>query len=115
MLYILPDSAGDMLVVQASETLSAEDLTERLVPAVEKQLNAAHKLRLVLYFDHSLQAIEEQYWQGEALLAAIPREVEGIAVVGSDQWRTWQQQLPQPSAFFSESQFLQALYWVDDL
>ena len=116
MLYVLPDSAGDILVLQASGTLSQTDYQEVFLKQIKKQLKTGHKLRVLLYFDHQLSAIDQDSsWSTEGFYAGCDTEIARVAVVSNGDWASWSDSFASDEVkHFQVSEFLQALHWTDE-
>lgn len=121
MLSVLPDTAGDLIVVQASDTLTADDYQQVLVPLIEEKVPQYGPLRVVIYLDPSFSGIAAgAIWEDAKLGLTHSQDFLRLAVVGGPQWLDWatalSNQLSKGEAkHFTESQFLQALHWVDDV
>lgn len=116
MLYVLPDSAGDILVVQASENLSQDDFQNIFLNQITKQLKPNHKLRVLLYLDHGLLNIEkDSAWQPENFFNQCDVRIIRMAIVSGPKWTQWSAQFSQSNSHhFRESEFLKALHWLDE-
>jgi hypothetical protein len=120
MLSILPDTAGDLIVVQASDELTADDYQQVLVPLIEEKLPQYGPLRVVLYFDQSFTGMAAgAIWEDAKLGISHAEDFIRIAVVGGPVWVSWATALGNhlvrgEAKHFEERQFLQALHWVDD-
>lgn len=116
MLYVLPDSAGDILVVQGTQELTQDDYQDVFLPQIEKQLKPGHKLRVMLYLDHDLTKIEENSsWQSQNLFNDCEASIIRLAIVSNDQWTQWVSTFAsEPVSHFPVSRFLDALHWLDE-
>lgn len=120
MLSILPDTAGDLIVVQASNTLTAEDYQNVLAPLIEEKLPTYGPLRVVLYFDPSFTGMTTgAIWEDAKLGLSHTEDFIRLAVVGGPEWIEWATKfgsylIKGETQHFEERQFLQALHWVDD-
>ncbi|EPJ55521.1 MAG: hypothetical protein OFPI_03240 [Osedax symbiont Rs2] len=116
MLYVLPDSAGDILVLQASQILSETDYQNIFLKQIQKQLKTGHKLRVLLYFDHQLSAIEEpSSWCVQRFYKNCQVQIARVAVVSDGSWSGWSDAFASEQVrHFKVSEFLQALHWTDE-
>ncbi|WP_293268865.1 STAS/SEC14 domain-containing protein [Neptunomonas sp.] len=120
MLSILPDTAGDLIVVQASDLLTAEDYKDVLVPLIEEKLPTYGPLRVVIYLDQSFTGMAAgAVWEDAKLGLSHPEDFLRVAIVGGPDWVEWAAKLGNylikgETQHFEERQFLQALHWVDD-
>ena len=120
MLSILPDTAGDLIVVQASETLNADDYQNILAPLIEEKLPTYGPLRVVIYLDPSFTGMTAgAIWEDAKLGLSHTEDFIRLAVVGGPEWVEWATKLGNylikgETQHFEERQFLQALHWVDD-
>ncbi|SIS66380.1 STAS/SEC14 domain-containing protein [Neptunomonas antarctica] len=121
MLFILPDTAGDLIVVQASEKLTAEDYQNVLVPLINEKIGPYGPLRVVIYLDQSFSGMEAgAVWEDAKLGLEHTEDFLRLAVVGGPDWIEWATKLGNylikgETRHFEERQFLQALHWVDDV
>ncbi len=117
MLYVLPDSAGDILVVQATLTLTQEDYQTTLIEQINKQLKPGHQLRIMLYLDHALTDIEQSSnWQPEKIFSHCEATVLRMAIVSNEKWIDWANQFEDSRVnHFPVSGFLEALHWLDEV
>ncbi|BBB29014.1 STAS/SEC14 domain-containing protein [Neptunomonas japonica] len=120
MLSILPDTAGDLIVVQASDSLTADDYKDVLVPLIEEKLPTYGPLRVVIYLDPSFTGMEAgAIWEDAKLGLSHTEDFLRVALVGGPDWIEWATKLGNhlikgETQHFEERQFLQALHWVDD-
>ncbi|MDI3324384.1 STAS/SEC14 domain-containing protein [Pontibacterium granulatum] len=119
MLYNLPETAGDIIVVQATDTLTAKDYTETFIPLLEEKLATHEKVRVLLYLDHGFTGFEAAaLWEDAKFGLAHRNDFLRLAVVGDADWMEWLAKIADLLAggetrHFTSSQFLQALHWID--
>lgn len=115
MLYILPDSAGDLLVIQATGCLSEEDFKKTLLPSLTKQLDQYDKVRMLIYFDHNFETIEQHSsWDKASFNPYFSDKLSCLAVVSPTEDKDWLSSITDiQSDYFEEKDFLKALHWVD--
>ncbi|WP_417225531.1 STAS/SEC14 domain-containing protein [Amphritea sp.] len=119
MLHILPETAGDIIVIQATDTLTAADYQDIFVPLLEEKVAAHGAVRCLIYLDHNFTGWEAgALWEDTKLGLTHRQDFIRLAVVGGAQWLDWAVKLGEhfitgEAQHFSESQFLQALHWID--
>ncbi|MGB0468618.1 MAG: STAS/SEC14 domain-containing protein [Pontibacterium sp.] len=119
MLYVLPETAGDILVVQATGTLSSEDYQDTFIPLLTEKIESHGAVRVLLYLDHGFTGFEAgALWQDVTFGLKHREDFLRIAVVGDQQWIDWITRvgtacISGESRHFTASQFLQALHWID--
>ena len=119
MLYVLPETAGDLIVVQATDTLTAKDYQDIFIPMVEEKVEAHQKVRVLLYLDHGFTGFEAAaLWEDAKFGVAHRNDFIRLAVVGDADWINWLAKIGDlivsgETRHFTGSQFLQALHWID--
>lgn len=119
MLHILPETAGDILVLQATETLTSEDYQTIFIPLLEEKTAAHGKIRCLIYLDRGFNGWEAgAMWEDAKLGINHSSDFIRLAVVGGDDWLDWAVKISGAfitgeAKHFTESQFLQALHWID--
>ncbi|WP_296058698.1 STAS/SEC14 domain-containing protein [uncultured Amphritea sp.] len=119
MLHILPETAGDIIVVQATEKLTSADYQDIFLPLLEEKVAAHGKVRCLIYLDHNFKGWEAgAIWEDTKLGIRHGSDFIRLAVVGGGNWLDWAVKLGQAfisgdAQHFTESQFLQALHWID--
>lgn len=120
MLYVLPETAGDIIVVQATDTLTASDYQETFLPIMEEKIATHGGVRCLLYLDHGFQGWETgALWEDAKFAASHSNDFIRIAIVGGADWLDWISTLSKlfirgEAKHFAENQFLQALHWIDE-
>jgi hypothetical protein len=116
MLYALPDSAGDILVIQAADNLTQDDYLNVFLPQIAKQLKPNRKLRVLLYLDHSVIDIEQDStWQPERFFSGCDSEILRLAIVADTKWQKTALNFDiTKTQYFEVSGFLKALHWLDE-
>ena len=116
MLYVLPDSAGDILVVQATQSLTQDDYQTTLIEQIKKQLKPGHQLRVMLYLDHALTDIDRHSnWQPDTFFKHCDATILRMAIVSDTQWQEWANKFESKVvSHFPVSKFLEALHWLDE-
>lgn len=120
MLYVLPETAGDIIVLQATGTLTETDYSETLSPLLEEKVAAHGAVRCLIYLDPGFTGMEARaIWEDTKLGLKHGRDFLRLAIVGDSAWLDWAAQLGQvfiegQAQHFQGNQFLQALHWIDE-
>jgi len=116
MLYVLPDSAGDILVLQANGTLEQSDFAKIFLTQIEKQLKPGHTLRVLLYLDQDFKGVDtDSSWSAKQLIVDSNVDIQRIAIVSNGAGEAWSKQFDSEAVqHFSIAQFLKALHWCDE-
>ncbi|WP_303581199.1 STAS/SEC14 domain-containing protein [Amphritea sp. 1_MG-2023] len=119
MLHILPETAGDIIVVQATDKLTSTDYQDIFLPLLEEKVAAHGKVRCLVYLDHNFHGWEAgAMWEDAKLGVQHRQDFIRLAVVGGDSWLDWATKLGSlfisgEALYFPETEFLQALHWID--
>ena len=119
MLYILPETAGDIMVLQATDQLTAADYQEIFLPLIEEKVAAHGKVRCLIYLDPEFKGWEiGAIWEDTKLGIHHSKDFIRLAVVGGGAWLDWAVNIGAAliegeAKHFTENQFLQALHWID--
>ena len=120
MLYVLPETTGDIIVLQASETLTEQDYLEVFLPLYQQVAKSQEGVRIALYLDPGFQGIDAtSSWEPQVFATAHSTSLHYLAMSGAEQWRGLTQNyattMPQTSiCHFGALQFLQALHWINE-
>jgi hypothetical protein len=120
MLELLPESRADILVLRASEKLTALDYEEEFIPLLEKLIRQYGHARVLLYLDEDFQGWEaEALWDDAAFGLRHRSDFEKIAVVGAPAWLEWgirigNTLLEGEARTFGPDDLSEALAWVSD-
>ena len=120
MLYVLPETAGDIIVVQATETLTTADYQDTLLPLLEEKTAAHGQVRCLIYLDPGFKGWEAgAMWEDTKLGIQHGSDFLRLASVGGADWLDWAVKLGEAfisgeAQHFSGNQFLQALHWIDE-
>ena len=120
MLYVLPETAGDIIVLQATGTLTEADYTDTLSPLLEEKVAAHNAVRCLIYLDPGFEGMEvTAIWEDTKLGLKHGRDFLRLAVVGDAAWLDWAVKLSEvfiegEAQHFAGNQFLQALHWIDE-
>ena len=119
MLYVLPETAGDIIVIQATDTLTTDDYQDQLKPLLTEKGEQFAQVRVVFYLDNNFTGFEnDSTWLDAAFAQQHSAQFKRFAVVADAQWHNWSEalntQLDKGEAkYFSSREFLDALHWVD--
>ncbi|GGK70769.1 STAS/SEC14 domain-containing protein [Amphritea balenae] len=119
MLYVLPETAGDIIVVQATDQLTSTDYQDILLPLLEQKTATHGGVRCLIYLDQGFTGWEAgAIWEDTKLGIQHGTDFIRLAVVGGNTWLDWAVKLGAvfisgEAKHFTESQFLQALHWID--
>lgn len=116
MLYVLPDSAGDMLMLQGTGTLSQDDYTDVFLTQIEKQLKPGHTLRVLLYLDQDFQDFTaDSNWNAQQLFKASNTNIARMAIISDGSGlELCQSFATEDVQHFAIAGFLTALHWCDE-
>mgnify|MGYP001430244443 CR=1 FL=1 len=120
MLYVLPETAGDIVVVQATEKLTSADYTDTFLPLLEEKITAHGEVRCLLYLDQGFTGWETgAMWEDAQFGLQHSQDFKRVALVGGAAWLDWAVKIGElfmrgEARHFSENQFLQALHWIDE-
>lgn len=120
MLHILPETAGDIIVLQATGKLTSEDYQTVFIPLVEQKTTAHNKIRCLIYLDRDFNGWETgAMWEDAKLGIHHNSDFLRLAIVGGGEWLDWAVKIGDAlmtgeAKHFTESQFLQALHWIDE-
>ncbi|RTE67449.1 STAS/SEC14 domain-containing protein [Amphritea opalescens] len=119
MLHILPETAGDIMVLQATGKLTTADYQDTFLPLLEEKVATHGGVRCLIYLDHDFKGLEVgAMWEDTKLGLQHNRDFIRLAVVGDGAWLDWALKLGAlfikgETKHFTENQFLQALHWID--
>ncbi|MDG2308057.1 MAG: STAS/SEC14 domain-containing protein [Candidatus Binatia bacterium] len=87
MLRILPESKGNLVAVQASEKLTAEDYHDTWAPALKAADDKHGSVRALLYADETFKGWEAKaLWEDAKLGLTMGTDFDKVAIVGGPQW-----------------------------
>ena len=118
MLKRIVSAPKNVLAVKASGTLTDSDYKTVLIPAVEEQIKAAGKIRLVYEIGPEFDGFDAGAAMDDALLGLKHwREFEKIAVVTDHAWlantvRLFLPLFPKQTKLFAIGQAKEAIAWA---
>ncbi len=90
MMEFLDESAGKVIGVRATGTLTSSDYKEVFIPRLEKLFAEFGKLRILFYMNDGFVGWDLSVaWDDAALGLKHRAEFERIAVVGGPRWVGW--------------------------
>ena len=118
MIEILPETRSDMLVIQASKKLTANDYEHILIPALETILTAHGKIKGVIYISEDFQGWElKAIWDDAKFGIQHRKDFDKLAIVGGKSWIEWITKMgalltSAEIKFYEEAQLINAISWV---
>lgn len=118
MISILPESEENVLGVQATKKLTAEDYETTWIPRLEAIIGQGQKVRCLLYLDEDFDGWEAgAMWDDAKFGLAHNKDFEKFAVVGGPKWTAWVAKLfspftPASVQTFEASDLAGAWAWV---
>ena len=119
MLYVLPETACDLVVVQANQQLTTADFQEHLQPLLEEKTPQFGQVRGVLFLDNEFTGFEpDSIWEPTHFAEQHGDAFLRLAVVAEEKWQPWVEQLNSALSngeckHYRISQFLLGLHWSD--
>lgn len=90
MLNVLSESSGNLLVVRATEKLTAKDYEESFIPNLEKLISQYGKVKVVMFLDEGFVGWEMGAMWDDAKFGIKHRnDFEKVAVVGGPKCVEW--------------------------
>ncbi len=120
MLYVLPETTGDIIVLQANETLTAEDYTQTFLPLFEHVKNTHPEVRLLITFAPDFEGFEAgALWEDIKFGAKHANDFHRVAIVGDAKWTDWMRKVANllmqgEVRHYKMTQLLEALRWIND-
>ncbi len=120
MLYVLPETTGDIIVLQANDTLTAQDYTETFLPLFNHVKNTHPEVRLLITFAADFAGFEAgSIWEADRFGRQHTGDFYRIALVSHEQWLEWMTQITNlltqgEMRHYRMTQLLEALRWIND-
>ncbi len=90
MIGFLPESAGNLIGIRATGTLTSADYEKVFIPRLEKMFAEHGRLRILFYMDEGFTGWDlSAAWDDAAIALEHRADFEKIAVVGGPDWVTW--------------------------
>jgi hypothetical protein len=90
MITIRPETEGNILVIEASDKLTAKDYEEVFIPKLDQLIHEFKKIRIVFYLNDSFDGWEiGAMWDDAKFGLKHRNDFERIAMVGGSKWLTW--------------------------
>ncbi len=118
MIEIMPQSAGNILVVKAMEMLTSKDYEEIFIPRLTQLIDQCGKIRVLLYLDENFTGWESGAAWDDAVFGLQHRhDFEKVAVVSDQQWVAWATKVGSyfmdgQVASYKLSEFQDAITWI---
>lgn len=118
MIEVMNESAGNMLAVKATDTLTNSDYTNVWIPALQKLIDEYEKINCLLYLDENFKGWSAKAMWDDAHFGLKHRsDFNKIAVVGGPAWLKWgvkvgELMLDGEAKTFQLNQLTEALDWV---
>lgn len=120
MLYVLPETTGDIIVLQANGTLTTQDYTETFLPLFEHVKNTHPEIRLLITFAPDFSGFEAgALWEDAKFGNKHANDFYRIAIVGDAKWTDWMSKVADllmqgEVRHYKMTQLLDALRWIND-
>ena len=90
MIEIMPETEGNVLVVKATEKLTAGDYEEAFIPKINQLIEEYGKVRVVVLLAENFSGWEiGAAWDDAAFGIQHRNDFEKMAVVGGPKWVQW--------------------------
>lgn len=120
MLYVLPETTGDIIVLQANGTLTTEDYTQTFLPLFEHVHTTHPEVRLLITFAPDFEGFEAgALWEDVKFGSQHANDFYRVAVVGDPRWTDWMSKVADllmqgEVRHYRMTQLLEALRWIND-
>ncbi|KXJ49834.1 STAS/SEC14 domain-containing protein [Neptuniibacter pectenicola] len=120
MLYVLPETTGDIIVLQANESLTQDDYTQTFIPLFEHVKNTHPTVRLLITFAPGFEGFEAgALWEDLKFGSTHANDFYRIAIVGGSEWMEWISNVAEcfmdgEIRHYKITQLLEALRWIND-
>ncbi len=111
MIEIMSETEDNILVVKATEKLTAKDYEEVFIPKINQLIQEYGKVRVVVFLAENFSGWEiGAAWDDTKFGIQHRNDFEKMAVVGGSKWVKWATKI---SSYFMDSQI--AIYDTSDL
>ncbi|EAR62333.1 STAS/SEC14 domain-containing protein [Neptuniibacter caesariensis] len=120
MLYVLPETTGDIIVLQANGTLTTQDYTETFLPLFEHVKNTHPEVRLLITFAPDFEGFEAgAIWEDAKFGLHHNKDFYRVAIVSNEKWMEWMTKVADlltqgEMRHYRMTQLLEALRWIND-
>lgn len=120
MIKIMPESEGNVLIIKASEKLTAEDYEETFIPTLDKLIEEHEKVRLIFYLDETFTGWElGAMWDDAKFGLKHGSDFEKCAVVGGPKWVEWATKItahlmPGQVKTYHGEELKEAIEWIKE-
>jgi hypothetical protein len=102
MIEIMSETEGNILVVKATEKLTAKDYEEVFIPKINQLIQEYRKVRVVVFLAENFSGWEiSAAWDDARFGIQHRNDFEKMAVVGGSKWVKWATKI---SSHFMEGQ-----------
>jgi len=118
MIRTLPESRGNILVLEATGKLTDQDYKEILIPRLETLIGEYGTARLLIYMGDDFEGWEAAaLWDDTRFGLAHRNDFEKMAVCGGPKWVEWAMKIADllmsgEVRSFPQDERIQALQWV---
>lgn len=120
MLYVLPETTGDIIVLQANGTLTTQDYTETFLPLFDHVKNTHPEVRLLITFAPDFEGFEAgAIWEDAKFGLQHNKDFYRVAIVSNEKWMEWMTKVADlltqgEMRHYRMTQLLEALRWIND-
>jgi len=120
MLHVLPETTGDIIVLQANDTLTTEDYTQTFLPLFEHVKNTHPEVRLLITLAPDFSGFEAgAIWEDIKFSTQHANDFYRVAIVGDVNWIDWVSKVADTLMqgevrHYKMTQLLEALRWIND-
>lgn len=120
MLYVLPETTGDIIVLQANGTLTSSDYTETFLPLFDHVKNTHPEVRLLITFAPDFEGFEAgAIWEDAKFGLQHTNDFYRVAIVSNEKWMEWMTKVADlltqgEMRHYRMTQLLEALRWIND-
>ncbi|MEO8204985.1 MAG: STAS/SEC14 domain-containing protein [Chthoniobacterales bacterium] len=90
MITILQESEGKVLIIEASDKLTAKDYEDIFIPKIDQLIQQFGKIRVLFYLNDSFDGWEfGAMWDDAKFGLKHKNDFERVAIVGGPRWVAW--------------------------
>jgi hypothetical protein len=120
MIEIMSETEGNLLVVKATEKLTAKDYEEVFIPKINQLIQEYRKVRVVVFLAENFSGWEiGAAWDDAKFGIQHRNDFEKMAVVGGSKWVKWTTKISShfmdgQVATYDTSDFQSAVAWAKE-
>ena len=120
MIEIMSETKGNILVVKATEKLTAKDYEEVFIPKINQLIQEYRKVRVVVFLAENFSGWEiGAAWDDARFGIQHRNDFEKMAVVGGSKWVKWATKISSyfmdgQVATYDTSDFQSAVTWAKE-